>query len=93
MFCFTVKKSLCGNRFYKCHRDIAEKASHHCKEASIALKMNLKSLSILEKGLVPLKKSSKVIEIFLKAPLLYTETTISLEMSSKSLVMFIKFSY
>jgi hypothetical protein len=54
-------KSLRGNRFYKRHRDIAEKASHHFKKASILLKMYLKSLNFSE-------KFSKIIEIFIKAP-------------------------
>jgi hypothetical protein len=38
-------KSLRGNMFYKGHRDIAEKASHHFKKAPIPLKMYLKSLA------------------------------------------------
>jgi hypothetical protein len=45
-----VSKSLRGNRFYKGHRDIAGKASHHLKKASIPLKMYLKSLAILTKA-------------------------------------------
>jgi hypothetical protein len=70
-------KILRGNRFYKGHRDIVKKASHHfTSKASIPLKMYLKSLAILEKTSIPLKKSSKIIE-----------------MSSKSLLMFIKSSY
>jgi hypothetical protein len=60
-------KSLRGNRYYKDHKDIAEKASHHFKKASIPLKMYLKSLAILEKASISLKKSSKIIEIFIKA--------------------------
>jgi hypothetical protein len=40
-------KILCGNRFYEAHRDIAEKASHHSKKASIPPKMYLKCLAIL----------------------------------------------
>jgi hypothetical protein len=46
------------------HRDIAEKASRlfkkasrHFKKASIPLKMSLKSLAILEKASISLKKS------------------------------------
>jgi hypothetical protein len=39
-------KSLRGNRFYKGHRDIEEKASQHFKKASIPLKMYLKSFAI-----------------------------------------------
>jgi hypothetical protein len=54
-------KSLRGNRFYNGHRDIAEKASHHFKKASIPLKMHLKSLAILEKASSSLKKSSEII--------------------------------
>jgi hypothetical protein len=54
--------------FYKSHRDIAGKVSHHFKKASIPLKMCLKSLAILEKASFPLKKSSKIIEICIKAP-------------------------
>jgi hypothetical protein len=37
-------KSLRGNRFFKGHRDIAEKASHHFKKVSISLKLYLKCL-------------------------------------------------
>jgi hypothetical protein len=61
-------KSLRGNRFYKDHRDIAEKASHHFKKASIPLTMYLKCHEILEKTSIFLKKSSKIIDIFIKAP-------------------------
>jgi hypothetical protein len=49
------------NWFYKGHRDIV-------KKASIPLKMSLKSLAILEKAVISLKKSSKIIKIFIKAP-------------------------
>jgi hypothetical protein len=38
-------KILRGNRFYKGHRDIAGKASHHFKKVSISLKMYLKNLA------------------------------------------------
>jgi hypothetical protein len=55
-------------RFYKCHRDIADKASHHFKKVSIPLKMYFKCLAILQKTSISLKKSSKIIEIFIKAP-------------------------
>jgi hypothetical protein len=58
-------KSLRGNKFYKGHRDIAEKVSHRFKKL---LKMYLKSLVILEKASISLKKTSKIIEIFIKAP-------------------------
>jgi hypothetical protein len=34
------QKKLRGNRFYKGHKDIAEKASHHFRNASIPLKMH-----------------------------------------------------
>jgi hypothetical protein len=51
-------KSIRGNRFYKGHKEIAEKAS-------IPLKMYLK---ILEKASISQKKSSKIIEVFIKAP-------------------------
>jgi hypothetical protein len=61
-------KSLRGNRFYKGHRDIVKKASHHFKKDSIPLKMCIKSLAILEKASISLKKSSKIIKIFIKAP-------------------------
>jgi hypothetical protein len=54
-------KSLCGNMFYKDHRDIA-------KKASIPLKMYLNSLVILEKASISLKKCSDIIEIFIKTP-------------------------
>jgi hypothetical protein len=60
------QKSLRGNSFYKSHREIAEKAQHHFKKASIPLKMYLKSLAILEKASISLKKSSKNIEILKK---------------------------
>jgi hypothetical protein len=60
-------KSLLGNRFYKNPRDIAEKASHHIKKATILLKIFLKILVILEKASISLKKSSKIIEFFTKA--------------------------
>jgi hypothetical protein len=51
------------------HTDMAEKASHHFKKASIPLKMYLKSLAILEKATICLKKFSKIIEIFIyKSP-------------------------
>jgi hypothetical protein len=58
---WTGSKSLHGNMFYKGHRDIAEKAS-------IPLKIYSKSLAILEKATIFLKKSSEIIEIFIKAP-------------------------
>jgi hypothetical protein len=45
--------------------------------------MYLKSLAILVKASISLKKSSKKIETFIKAPRFYTEASISLEMSSK----------
>jgi hypothetical protein len=61
-------KSLRGNRFYKDHRDIAKKASHHFKKAPILLTVYLKCLEILEKASIFLKKSSKIIDIFMKAP-------------------------
>jgi hypothetical protein len=61
-------QSLRCNRFYKGHREIAEKASYHFKKAYIPLKMLLKSLAIFEKASNSLKKSSKIIEIFIKAP-------------------------
>jgi hypothetical protein len=54
-------KSHFGNRFYKGHRDIAEKVP-------IPLKTYLKNLAILEKASISLKKSSKIVEIFIKAP-------------------------
>jgi hypothetical protein len=50
------------------HRDIAEKASHHFKKASIPIKIYLKSFAILEKASIFLKQSSKIVEIFIKAP-------------------------
>jgi hypothetical protein len=49
-------KSLCGNRFYKGHRETAQKASHHFKKTAIPLKLYLKSLAILEKASISLKK-------------------------------------
>jgi hypothetical protein len=48
-------KSLRDNSFYKNHRDIQ-------------LKMYFKSLAIIEKASISLKKSSKIIERFIKAP-------------------------
>jgi hypothetical protein len=44
------------------------KASLHFKKDSSTIKMYLKSLAILEKNSIALKKSSKIIEIFIKAP-------------------------
>jgi hypothetical protein len=61
-------KSHRSKRFYKGHRDIAEKASHHFKKALIPLTVYLKSFAILEKASISLKKSLKTIEIFIKAP-------------------------
>jgi hypothetical protein len=61
-------KSLCGNRIYEGHKNIAKKASRRFEKASIPLKMYLKSFAILEKASIFLKKSSKLIEIFIKAP-------------------------
>jgi hypothetical protein len=43
------------------HKDIAKKASHHFEKASTSLKMYLKSLAILERASISLKKSSKII--------------------------------
>jgi hypothetical protein len=56
-------KSLCGNRIYKGHRNIA---SHHFKSL-YSTKNVLKKLAILGKASIFLKKSSKMIEIFIKA--------------------------
>jgi hypothetical protein len=42
---------------------MAEKASHHFKNALISLKMYLKTLAILEKASISLKKSSTTVEI------------------------------
>jgi hypothetical protein len=50
-------KSLRGNKIYKGHKDIAEKPL-----------IALKSLAILEKASISLKKSSKIFAIFIKAP-------------------------
>jgi hypothetical protein len=55
-------------RCYRGHRDIAEKASHLFKKASIPLNMYLKSLTVLEKASISLKNSLKIIEIFIKSP-------------------------
>jgi hypothetical protein len=52
-------KSLRGNRFYKGHSDIVEKASNHFVKASILLKMYLKCLVILEKASISLKYLQK----------------------------------
>jgi hypothetical protein len=43
-------KSLCGNRIYKGHKEIAKIALHRFEKASIPLKMYLKSLEILKKA-------------------------------------------
>jgi hypothetical protein len=75
-------KSLRVKRFYKGHRYITEKISHHFKKASIPLKMYLKSLAILEKASISLIKSSKIIQIFITVLYFYTEASISLEMTS-----------
>jgi hypothetical protein len=61
-------KSLRGNRIYKGHKDIENKASHCFEKASIPLKIYLKYLAILEKASTYLKKSLKIIEIFIKVP-------------------------
>jgi hypothetical protein len=63
----THRGGLRVKRLHKGHREIAEKGSHYFKIASILLKMYLKSLAILEKASIFLKKSSKIIEIFIKA--------------------------
>jgi hypothetical protein len=55
-------KSLRGKRFYKGHRDIAEKTSHHFKKASITLKMYLKSLAKLEKASISLKSLQNLLK-------------------------------
>jgi hypothetical protein len=57
-------KSLRGNRFYKNHREIAEKAS-------IPLKI---SLAILEKASISLKKSSKIFANLYKSPTFLNRT-------------------
>jgi hypothetical protein len=51
--------------------------------------MYLKSLAILEKASISLKKYSKIIEIFIKAPPFFWEC----KMYSKSLGIFMKSSY
>jgi hypothetical protein len=53
--------------FIKATESLREKP-HITKKASIPLKMYLKSLAILEKTSISLKKSSIIIEIFIKAP-------------------------
>jgi hypothetical protein len=88
-----VAKILRGKRFYKGHRDIVDKASYHFKNASISLKMYLKSLKILDKASISLKNYSKIIEIFIKAPHFKTNASMSLEILSKSRVILVKFSY
>jgi hypothetical protein len=62
-----AKKPPQQKRFDKANRDIAETVSKNFKKDSIPLKIYLKSLTILEKASICLKKSSKVIEIFIKA--------------------------
>jgi hypothetical protein len=83
-------KSLRGKKFCKDHRYIAEKASLHFKKLQKCIH---KSLTILEKASISLKKSSKIVEIFIIASNFITLASISLEMSSKSLVFLIKSSY
>jgi hypothetical protein len=61
-------KILRGKRIYNGHKDIEKKPSHRFEKASISLKTYLKSLTILEKASISLKKSSKIIENFVKAP-------------------------
>jgi hypothetical protein len=63
----TGPKSLLGNRFYKGHSDIAEKASQHFKKASIPLNMYLKSLPVLKKVSISLKKSKNILNLY-KSP-------------------------
>jgi predicted nucleic-acid-binding protein len=60
-------KNLHGNRFYKGHREIAEKASQHFEKASIPLKMYLKSFTVLEKVSISLKKSKNNLNLY-KSP-------------------------
>jgi hypothetical protein len=69
-------KSFRGNRFYKSHRYITEKASHHFKKVLIAKKLYLKSLAILKKASIYLKKYSKIIEFVINAPHFLTKTFI-----------------
>jgi hypothetical protein len=64
----TVKDGMCVCLENQWWTEIAEKASHHLKKASIPLAMYLKSLAILEKASIYLKKSSKITEIFIRAP-------------------------
>jgi hypothetical protein len=61
-------KNLRGNRIYKGYKDIAKKASDRFEKASIPLKMYLKSLAILIKASISLKKSSKIVVFFIKVP-------------------------
>jgi hypothetical protein len=58
------QKGLLGNRFYKCHRDTAVKASQHFTKASISLKMYLISLSVLEKVSISLEKSKNILNLY-----------------------------
>jgi formylmethanofuran dehydrogenase subunit E len=83
-------KCLHSNRFYKGHKEIAEKASHHLTKNLFSTKTVFKSLAILEKASISRKKSSKIFEIFIKGSHFLTEAYISLEMSSKSLFILIK---
>jgi hypothetical protein len=54
--------------------------------------MFLKSLAILEKASISLKKTSKIVEIQIKAPH-FSQAFICLDMPSKCLVFLIKSSY
>jgi hypothetical protein len=68
LYTFWVVNILFWENFhYKGDRDVAEKTSHHFKEASCPLKMYLKSLAEIEKASICLKKFSKIVEIFIKA--------------------------
>jgi hypothetical protein len=53
--------------FYRGHRDMMEKASHHFKKNLYSIKNVFESLAILKKASISLKKSSIIIEIFIKA--------------------------
>jgi hypothetical protein len=61
-------KSLAAIGFIKTTETLRKKPQFTLKKASIPLKMYLKSLEILEKASISLKKPSKIVVIFIKDP-------------------------
>jgi hypothetical protein len=79
-------KSLRGNWFIKVKKTLQKKLHITLKMRLFHLKMYLKSLTIIKKASMSLKKSSEIIVLFIKA-------AIFLEMSFERLFIFIKASH